>query len=237
MKKIVTILAARLDSTRLRSKTLLPINGKSMIELIMNRLKRSKLSSELILATDKHGYETLKAPAEKCGARIFKGSKDDVLKRYYDAAVEHEADIIVRATGDNPLVCVPSLDEAARFHIESGNSLSFLSGLPWGSGVEVISFDALEKSHLNANEKVFREHITQYIYRNPQIFSVGSKPVEDSRSMEGLRLTVDVHKDYLRSLRIFDYFHQDGDHVDISHVIEKIRKEEFDKDFIECYIA
>lgn len=223
MKKIVIILASRLDSTRLPKKALKPIaNCDSMLELIIRRLRSSKRANDVIVATENKSYEAFKNIFEKLECNYFLGSENDVLDRYTKAAKEFNADIIVRATGDNPLVSIKALDMIVDYHIKNNSDLSYYDLLPYGSGVEVINYNILKYANDNSNDIFEREHITQYHYRNKDKFRILSPKIDEKFSMKELITTVDTLEDYNNVCNIFKYYNNDI-YVDIDRIISDIK--------------
>ena len=118
MKKIIIVLASRVGSTRLPRKALKPMAGCStMLELIIKRLRSSKMANDVIVATEEKSYNEFSKIFENLKCNYFVGSEEDVLDRYVKAAEKFNGDIIVRATGDNPLVSVKALDSIIEHHI------------------------------------------------------------------------------------------------------------------------
>ena len=216
MKKIVIILASRIGSTRLPNKALKPMaDCSSMLELIIKRLRSSKMANDVIVATEEKSYDSF-----KCS--YFVGSEEDVLDRYTKAAFKFNADIIVRATGDNPLVSIKALDMIIDYHIEKNADLSHYDLLPYGSGVEVINYDALKYADDNSNDKFEHEHITQYHYRNADKFKIENPKVNNDFAMPELRTTVDTLEDYNNVCSIFKKYNNNI-YIDFDTIISDIR--------------
>lgn len=223
MKKIVIVLASRLGSTRLPQKALKKMaNCDSMLELIIKRLRSSKRANDVIVATEEKSYESFKNIFDKLKCNYFIGSEEDVLDRYTKAAEKFNADIVVRATGDNPLVSVKALDMIIDYHIENNADLSHYDLLPYGSGVEVINYEALKKANDSSKDSFEHEHITQYHYRNPDKFKIENPKVDEEFAMPELRTTVDTIEDYNNVCKIFEKYNNDI-YVDVDTIISDIR--------------
>ncbi|MEI0559114.1 cytidylyltransferase domain-containing protein [Brachyspira intermedia] len=223
MKKIVIVLASRLGSTRLPQKALKPIaNCDSMLELIIKRLRSSKRANDVVVATEEKSYDAFKNIFDKLECNYFVGSEEDVLNRYRKAAEEFNADIVVRATGDNPLVSVKALDMIIDYHIEKNADLSHYDLLPYGSGVEVINYEALKIADDNSKDSFEHEHITQYHYRNPNKFKIENPKVDKTFAMPELRTTVDTIEDYNNVCKIFEKYNNDI-YVDVDTIISDIK--------------
>lgn len=225
MKKIVIILASRLGSTRLPKKALKPMAGyDSMLELIIKRLRSSKKANDVIVATEEKSYDSFKKIFDKLKCSYFVGSEEDVLNRYTKAAEKFNADIVVRATGDNPLVSIKALDMIVDYHIEKNADLSHYDLLPYGSGVEVINYEALKYADDNSKDLFEHEHITQYHYRHTDKFKIENPKVIESFVMPELRTTVDTIEDYNNVCNIFNKYNNDI-YIDVDTIISDIRNE------------
>ncbi|WP_157150597.1 cytidylyltransferase domain-containing protein [Brachyspira sp. SAP_772] len=223
MKNIIIILASRVGSTRLPRKALKPMaNCDSMLELIIKRLRSSKMANDVIVATEEKSYNEFSKIFENLECNYFVGSEENVLDRYVKAAEKFDGDIIVRATGDNPLVSVKALDSIIDYHIKTKADLSHYDLLPYGSGVEVINYEALKYANDNSNDSFEHEHITQYHYRNPNKFKIENPKVEESFRMPELRTTVDTVEDYNNVCAIFTKYNNDI-YVDIDDIIRDIK--------------
>ncbi|WP_300370035.1 spore coat protein [Brachyspira sp.] len=223
MKKIVIILASRIGSTRLPQKALKKMACcDSMLELIIKRLRSSKRANDVVVATEEKSYEAFKNIFEQLKCSYFVGSEEDVLNRYRKAAEKFNADIIVRATGDNPLVSVKALDMIIDYHIEKNADLSHYDLLPYGSGVEVINYEALKFADDNSKDSFEHEHITQYHYSNSDKFKIENPQVNEDFAMPELRTTVDTIEDYNNVCRIFNKYNNDI-YVDVDTIIRDIR--------------
>ena len=223
MNKIVIIPASRLGSTRLPQNAFKKMaDCASMLELIIKRLRSSKRANDVVVATEEKSYEAFKNIFDKLQCNYFIGSEEDVLDRYTKAAEKFNADIVVRATGDNPLVSVKALDMIIDYHIENNADLSHYDLLPYGSGVEVINYEALKKANDSSKDSFEHEHITQYHYRNPDKFKIENPKVDEEFAMPELRTTVDTIEDYNNVCKIFEKYNNDI-YVDVDTIISDIR--------------
>ena len=165
--KVVAIVQARMGSTRLPNKVMKRICGTPMIELLLARLKNSIEIDEIIVATSTNEVNLpLVSHVEGLGYPCEQGSEDNVLNRYYEAAKKFNADVVVRITGDCPLVDAKLVDDCvSRFHLNSADYLSNLEPLsyPDGLDVEVFSFQTLKDANNSAKSNFEKEHVTPYI--------------------------------------------------------------------------
>ena len=174
--KIGAIIQARMGSTRLPEKVMKNLQGKTVLEHVIERVKQSKLIDEIIIATTTHERDAvIEAEALRCGVKSFRGSEDDVLSRYYYAAKENNIDVVVRITSDCPLIDPEIIDNIVIFYENNNYDIVTNAGsdvanrtYPRGLDVEIFSFDILENAYNNASEKYQREHVTPYIYEVTQ---------------------------------------------------------------------
>ena len=206
--KVVAIVQARMGSTRLPNKVMKSIGGVPMIELLLNRLARSKEVNQIVVATSIDGRNLpLVAHVRQLGYSCEQGSENDVLDRYVRAAKKHLADVVVRITGDCPLVDPDLVDEfIRRFKVEN---LDYLSNTnpptyPDGLDVEICTYKALERANRETSDPFDREHVTPYLRKRGQ-FKIGS--VQHSKDLSACRWTVDEPADFTVIEKVFKYFH------------------------------
>jgi len=204
-EKIVLVLQARLDSSRLPGKSLLPLGIKKsqpFILCVMEALKHVK-ASEYVLACPDDCISEFSSLAKEAGFELFAGPKEDVLERYCMAARNFDANYIIRATGDNPFVFADSATAIAGEALSLNSDYAAYSGLPLGSGVEVVKVSALLQSGKNAVEPYEREHVCPHLYGHPDKFLLHRPLAPVCWQNPSLRLTVDTHKDYLAAQSLY----------------------------------
>ena len=205
--KIVAIIQARMGSTRLENKVMKPINSRPMIELLLMRLAKSKLIHQIIVATSKDKKNLpLIDHIERLGFTCEQGSENDVLERYLQVAKNNQADVIVRITGDCPLVDPAIVDKCIEKFIQS--DVDYCSNVnpptfPDGLDVEVIKFSALKKASENTNNKHDREHVTPFIISSEKFSKSNLKNDQD---LSNLRWTVDNPEDFELVKNVFEHF-------------------------------
>lgn len=209
--KITAIVQARMTSTRLPEKVLMNIKGKPMLWHVINRLKNTKEVNEIILTIpDSNENDVLEEFAEENQVKYFRGSEEDVLLRYYQAAKKFKSKVIVRITSDCPLIDSEIVDLVIEKHLKSDadyTSNSLKRTFPRGLDVEVFNFKVLEKSYREAKEHYEREHVTPYIYLHPKIFKLQNIEAKGKLRKPEIRLTVDRKED-LRSIKeIYRYLY------------------------------
>ncbi|WP_042142583.1 cytidylyltransferase domain-containing protein [Paucisalibacillus sp. EB02] len=206
---ITGIIQARMTSTRLPGKVMKKVNGITLLEYQLERVMQSKLLNQIIVATTNNGSEKpLVDICSKLGIPIYKGSEENVLERYYQAAKHHQADIVVRMTSDCPLIDPKIIDNVIKFYLD--NNYDYVSNtlvrtFPRGMDTEVFSIKNLEEAYLQASEYYEKEHVTPYLYINPNIYSIGQFVSKTDNSK--YRLTVDTKEDFkLISILIKDLY-------------------------------
>lgn len=215
--KIVAIVQARMGSTRLPGKVLKKIVGIPAIEILLNRLSRSELINEICIATSYNcENDQLQYVIEKLGYRVIRGSENDVLQRVRDAAEATSADIVVRITGDCPVVDPKLVDQVINMYLRA--NVDYASNIdppsfPDGLDVEVFSRQSLEAANLNAKLDFDREHVTPFI-RNGNFTKLNLKNVRDTSRM---RLTLDEPEDLILLQKVFDRF-QPNIHFNHIHI-------------------
>jgi perosamine synthetase len=195
---IVAIIQARMGSQRLSGKSLADIAGQPLLGHIIDRIRGSKLINNVVLATtDKPSDEVLVNYCATKNVKSFCGSEEDVLDRFYRAASGVQADVIVRVTADDPFKD-PAVIDLVISELLSSDSVDYASNtlkptFPEGLDIEVIRFSAFEQAWREARLPSEREHVTPYIWKNPQKFCV--RNVEHSVDLSKQRWTLDYEKD------------------------------------------
>ena len=206
--KTVIIIQARMASTRLPGKILKKVLDKPLLEYQIERLRRVKLADEVLIATTIN--KTDESIVELCNSLSvphFRGSEEDVLSRYYEVAKVHQTDAIVRVTSDCPLIDPQVIDRVIKFYIDHQTEYDYVSNslertYPCGMDTEVFSFKALQEAFLEATALPDREHVTPFIYRQPQRYSLANVNYSENQSHH--RWTVDTPEDFELIKRIIE---------------------------------
>lgn len=201
--KTILITQARTGSTRLPGKVLKEINGKTLLQIHLDRLKKCANVSEIIVATTTNEEDTIiYDKAIEWGFNASRGSESDVLDRFYQAVKDKKPDWIVRVTSDCPLIDPVLVDEVVTFVQEKNKdygSNGLIENFPDGQDIEVFKFSALEQGWKEAELLSDREHVTPYIRRNSDfngghLFAAINFACEWDFSK--IRMTVDESKDF-----------------------------------------
>ncbi len=212
--KVVAIIQARMGSTRLPGKVLMDLAGEPVLARVMNRLARSRCLDELVVATTTEpADDAIVALCVNRGWLCSRGSQEDVLDRYYQAAKARHADIVVRVTSDCPLIEPAIVDRVVGAFLDAQPNADYATNVlpprtfPRGLDTEAVRMDALERAWTEAADKPSREHVTLYIFRRPEQFRHLS--VRNDRDLSDLRWTLDTPED-LELIRLV-YSHFGGD--------------------------
>ena len=192
------IVQARMGSSRLPGKTLLKIDDKNtVLEFGINQLTSSNLLDKIIVATTNlKSDDVIENFVKNMNVDVFRGKSNDVLDRYFQCAKHFSIDTIVRITGDNPLVDPTIIDNLIqKFTLNSYDYLSnaHVRTFPYGTEVEIFSFESLEQAWKNAILPSEREHVTPYFYNNSNLFNIHNE--KQSNDISNLRWTVDREDD------------------------------------------
>jgi spore coat polysaccharide biosynthesis protein SpsF len=201
--KTLAIIQARFGSTRLPGKVLKKINAKSLLEIGLNRISKSKKIDKIVVATtDNRIDEAIVDEVKKLGFDYFRGSEKDVLDRFYKTALLYKPQWIVRITSDCPLIDSILIDQVIEFTFN--NNVDYGANIleerfPDGQDIEVFTFEALEKAWQESQLFSDREHVTPYIRRNSTFFNENkfrSSNFYSSIDYSNVRMTVDEPEDF-----------------------------------------
>ena len=195
--RVIAIIQARMGSTRLHGKVLMCVEERPLLWYQIERLKRCKKISKIVIATSVSSQDdAIEVFCMKNKIDCFRGSENDVLDRYYQCAVTYKADIVVRTTGDCPLIDPYLTDEAVGYYLENKDFDLVKTGpsYPEGFDVEVFPFNSLEVARNEAKLKSEREHVTPFLWKNDQRFKI--KILSLKKDYSFLRLTVDELVDF-----------------------------------------
>lgn len=222
--KTLAIVQARMTSTRLPGKVLLPILGKPMLILQLERMRRAKALDDMVIATTVNAADDPIAHlADQEGVACFRGSEQDVLSRYAGAAQAFGGETIVRITSDCPLMEPDLIDQAVGAFVQSDGQLDYVSNMlqpsfPYGLAVEVFSRQVLDQAHREATLSAEREHVTPYIYWRPEQFRM--KSINHLPDLSYHRWTVDTPEDFELVSKIFSALYSGNPQFNMQQVLQ-----------------
>ena len=218
---VVLIIQARMGSSRLPGKSILDLAGTSLVGRILERVKKSKIFKEIVLAIP-HNKEddVLQKIGEEYQVNVFRGSENNLLDRYYKAAKFYQADYVARLPADNPLPEVKEIDKLINHHLGLGrrgfssNLVPFFnSGYPDGIGVEVFDFSLLEEAYLNNKDPKKNEHVhlNFFDYESEKPVDINWCPISTIKcpkviSRPQLVFDVNTYEQYIFIKEIYDFF-------------------------------
>lgn len=202
----VVIVQCRLSSTRLPQKALKPLGNKTVFEWTLASMKKVK-ADKYFVATDEKSYGELKDICEKSGFECFAGDLNDVLKRFVDLLNTIDSKTVIRATADNPFLFYEAAIDSVELFEEKNkgkNHCDYLtySGLPHGSGVEILSAEALKKAINETNDPYDHEHVGPALYNHKDRYVCEFVEAPRRFNFPHLRTTIDTYSDYLHAISI-----------------------------------
>jgi spore coat polysaccharide biosynthesis protein SpsF len=224
--RILAVIQARMGSLRLPNKVLLPLAGKSVIEHVVERVRRCKLIDEVIVATsiDSNNLSLIKLCSEN-GIRIFIGSENDVLDRFYQLAKLIKPEHIVRITADCPLIDPSVISKVVSTHLNTGadyTSNTMIPTYPDGLDLSIFNYKALKESWKKSKLLSEREHVTPYIRKNCQIFKHIN--VQNNVDLSNKRWTLDEDEDYVLLQHIFNELYSNNPFFEMNDILNFLSK-------------
>ncbi len=214
MVRTVAIIQARMGSTRLPGKVMEELAGEPMLVRVVQRVNRAQTIDKTVIATTTSSSDDIIADlCESQGWPCFRGSEEDVLDRYYKAAVFYKADVVVRITSDCPLIDPVVVDRVVSEFMRLAPDVDYVSNclpertFPRGLDTEAVRFEALEQAWREDDNPAWREHVTTYIKRNLELFNIRGVTAEANYSE--MRWTVDTPEDLKFVCRIYSHFGND----------------------------
>jgi spore coat polysaccharide biosynthesis protein SpsF len=198
MTSTIVFLQARMGSTRLPGKVMLRIQGQSILERAIRRLQAASLpDAVVVLTTARDEDDVIVAEAHGTGVEVFRGADLDVLARFRQAADFFQPDIIIRATADNPLIDIGSVDRILRKLAQEEMDYCMERGLPIGAATEAFTRRALESTDRLGLLPHHREHVTTFIKEHTDDFRVCFLDPPQALQRPDLRITVDTQADFV----------------------------------------
>ena len=227
-RKVGITIEARMSSSRLPGKTLKLLEGKPMLERMIERLKRVKLADKIVIATTVNPADKpIVELAKKLGVVYYQGSEDDVLDRVLQSAKKYDIDIIVETCGDCPVIDPSLLDyEIATFLNNDYDYVGCHLKKTWPIGIDAKLFTTktLEEVAAKTNEPADRENVSLYIYEHPDEYRIHNIEASGKRHRPDLRLVVDHQEDFDLMEIIFEEMEKEKpefDYMDLVDLFEK----------------
>lgn len=231
------IIQARLGSTRLPQKVILPFfEEKGILEILLDRLSYSRINLPIVVATtDKPIDDKIDCIAKSKGVKLFRGSENDVLNRFILAAEKFNIDKIIRICADNPfldITAIKNLIDNIKFNEVEYAAFKTIDGTPsikthYGFWAEAVTLAALKKVDIYTKNEIYHEHVTNYIYSNENLFNIKWCILDQMFLQKNIRLTLDTREDFILLKSIYTEFVQKGLSIDAKSIIKYVleRKE------------
>lgn len=236
-KKIDIIVEVRTASKRLPGKVIMKILNRPVIDLMIERLKRIKQINDIIIATTTNtNDDIIEKIAKENHIKCFRGSEADVLGRVTEAIKFFKTDIVVQITGDNPLVDKKITEELISFFLKNYKNYDFIcndAGIynskfkieyPMGLNTKVFKSSILIDVEKNTNNAVDREHVVNYILKNPNQFKILSYKAPQELCRQDIRLTLDYLEDFKLIKLIYENLYPKNKNFDINDIINFLDK-------------
>lgn len=212
-KPIAFIIQARLASTRLPNKIMLPFwEEETILDILINKLKRFKNYSIILATSNSPTNLPLVKYAQQAGISYFQGDESDVLKRFIDAAESQHIEHIIRICSDNPFLDIYAIEQLL-FSIKDNDNYDYISfsvnnqpsiKTHFGFWTEYVTLKALKQVAASTNEALYHEHVTNYIYSHPSDFQIKWLPVPECiKNRYDIRLTIDTENDFRTAQTIY----------------------------------
>jgi spore coat polysaccharide biosynthesis protein SpsF len=224
---IVATIEARMTSSRLPGKVLLPALGKPMLEHLVNRLKRVPSVRSIVLATTVNGTDD--PLAEFAGRKeisCFRGSENDVMVRVIEAAESFGADVIVEITGDCPVIDPTIIEQTIQLFLHNECDIAsnaFVRSYPDGMDTQVIKMKALKQSAVMTDNPLDREHVTLHMYSHPETFRQMHLIAPPDLLWPELGLTLDERDDYEFLKKIIEHFGEEKPFFSCGDIIQLLK--------------
>ncbi len=224
--KAGVIIQARVGSNRLPGKVLLKLADKTVLEHVILRAKKAEAVTEVIVATtEKKGDDAVADTAKSCGAKVYRGSEQDVLDRYFQAAKIFGFKDIIRITADCPVIDPKLIDKVVEKYFQTRAdycSNTLVPTFPDGEDIEIFSFAALSKAWQEARLPSEREHVTPYLKKNKSLFKAVSFEAEPGYA--GKRWTLDEDDDYRFLKNIFEELYSKDPFFGIQKILDYLKR-------------
>ena len=225
----IAIIQARMGSTRFPGKIMKELNGKPILQHIVDFLKYSKMIDKVVIATtDLEEDNIVNSFAKKLEIDCFRGSSENVLERFYKCAKKFNANLILRLTADNPLINPKIIDDLINLckHYNCDYTSNCLHPTyPYGySTCEVFTFSTLTKLYETQKDPKSLEHVTYFITKNPNLFTIREINAPQNLSRPSWKLSVDTPNDYFKMQKIFSSLYHENSFIDYPTLVEFLDK-------------
>lgn len=228
---IVILIQARTNSSRFPKKILMPLAGKSLLERMVERVLCAKeIGNVVVVTTTDIADNIIENICIENKFKVYRGHSSDLLDRHFKAALEYDAEAVVKIPSDCPLIDPNVITKVIKFYLDNSDKYDYVSNLhpatyPDGNDVEIMSMTALKIAWENASRDFEREHTTPYIWENPDKFRIGNVEWETGQNYSMThRFTIDYTEDYLFIKAVYDELYESNSNfslIDILNLLER----------------
>jgi spore coat polysaccharide biosynthesis protein SpsF len=229
--KIVIVVQARMSSSRLPGKVMLPLLGESLLYRMIERLKMIRHQAQIVIATSgEKEDDIIEQESLKIGVPCFRGSLNNLLDRHYQAAKLYNADIVLKIPSDCPLIDPQIIDQVLNFYFEGNGQYDYVSNLhpatfPDGNDVEIMTMACIQKTWKEASRTLELEHTTPYIWENPEKFKIGNVSCNTGKDYSmSHRFTIDYIADYEFIKTVFEELYPAKPNFSCEDILELLEK-------------
>lgn len=217
------IIQARMGSTRLPGKVLMDLNGKPLVVRLYDELKKNSHNSAVVIATSTNTEnDILERELKARNIPIYRGPESDVLQRFVEVIKQYQPEIVIRATADDPLMPAECADLLIEELKNNDADYATIIDMPLGTSVEVFKANALLNLLKNNNlTEEDHEHVTLYLYKNPDKYKILELPSPKKYNYPELSFTIDTLEEYLTIKEIYDKF---GDNTNLELAIKYVKE-------------
>jgi len=226
---IVTVIQARVGSTRLQNKIFLPLAGKPLLYRMYERVKLSPSAGTIVIAIPNDpSDDPIEEFCKEINIPVFRGDTYDLLNRHYKTGIKYKADAVVKIPSDCPLIDPEVITKVITYYLKNSEHYDYVSNLhpatyPDGNDVEVNSMQALENADNNARRNFEREHTTPYFWENPDKFRIGNVKWETGYDFSMThRWTIDYYEDYLFINEIYNELYNQNPFFGIDDILNLV---------------
>lgn len=230
---IVTVVQARMGSSRLPNKVILSLAGKPLLLRLNERIRASRYKGQIVVATTTEKEDDL--ICDICfqnNISFFRGHPTDLLDRHYKVGLYYNADAVVKIPSDCPLIDPRIVDRVLSFFITYQDKYDYVSNLhpatyPDGNDVEVMHMNVLKQAYFNATKSFEREHTTPYIWENPEKFRIGNVTMPNGKDYSMLhRWVVDYEDDYIFVKSVYDELYHINPLFGCEEILQLVNKKQ-----------
>lgn len=225
--KIVVVIQARMTSSRLPGKVLMPILGKSLLVRMVERVQRTRYPIDIVVATSTDpSDDVIEQEALVNNIRYYRGSLNNLIDRHYEAAKLYDADLVIKIPSDCPLIDPQIIDETLDVYYRNNGVFDYVSNLhpatyPDGNDVEIMTMDCLKKARNMATQTWELEHTTPVIWEHPEQFYIGNHEWATGLDLSmSHRFTIDYKEDYDFILQVFEMLYPEKPDFSCNDVLQ-----------------